>query len=133
MRLLRPPYAHLTGLTGDSPGVNAARDDTELATKQKKLLENKLEMSFIKLNEAMGRNKLIREDIDNLRRERCVFEQVRAAALHIQSRRTELAGMLRCTRSWRASCTRRSAKLRASLTFPTLRTRLATRHALCRM
>ena len=60
------------------PGVNAARDDTELATKQTKLLENKLEMSYIKLNEAMGRNKLIREDIDNLRRERCVFEQVRA-------------------------------------------------------
>jgi len=63
------------------PGVNAARDDTELATKQTKLLENKLEMSYIKLNEAMGRNKLIREDIDNLRRERCVFEQV-SAALH---------------------------------------------------
>lgn len=61
--------------------MNAARDDTELATKQTKLLENKLEMSYIKLNEAMGRNKLIREDIDNLRRERCVFEQARVAAL----------------------------------------------------
>jgi hypothetical protein len=60
--------------------VNAARDDTELATKQTKLLENKLEMSYIKLNEAMGRNKLIREDIDNLRRERCVFEQARCRA-----------------------------------------------------
>ena len=74
-----PPFA-LCSPAACAPGVNAARDDTELATKQTKLLENKLEMSYIKLNEAMGRNKLIREDIDNLRRERCVFEQV--SALH---------------------------------------------------
>jgi hypothetical protein len=57
--------------------VNAAREDTQLATKQTKLLENRLEISLVKLNEAMGKNKLIRDDIDNLRRERCVFEQVR--------------------------------------------------------
>jgi hypothetical protein len=75
--------------------VNAARDDTELATKQTKLLENKLEMSYIKLNEAMGRNKLIREDIDNLRRERCVFEQAR------RCRAASLAGVAGLT-CWHA-------------------------------
>jgi hypothetical protein len=56
-------------------GVNAAKDDVELVNKQTKLLENRLEMSLIKLNEAVGKNKLLRDDIDNLRRERCVFEQ----------------------------------------------------------
>ena len=59
-------------------GVNAARDDTQLAAKQTRLQENKLEMALIKLNEAVGKNKLLREDIDNLRRERCVFDQARA-------------------------------------------------------
>ena len=58
-------------------GVNAAKDDVELINKQTKLLENRLEMSLIKLNEAVGKNKLLRDDIDNLRRERCVFDQAR--------------------------------------------------------
>lgn len=110
-------------------GVNAARDDTELATKQTKLLENKLEMSYIKLNEAMGRNKLIREDIDNLRRERCVFEQVRCRAA-MQTRWPHLtAGLCRFTRSLSASCTTRSVRLPASSTSQTSPTRLAIRHA----
>ena len=112
------------------PGVNAARDDTELASKQTKLLENKLEMSYIKLNEAMGRNKLIREDIDNLRRERCVFEQVRCRAAPRAAYTALTRGLSRFTRSWSASCTKRSARSPASSTFPTSLMRLAIRHAL---
>ena len=43
-------------------------------------MENRLEMALIKLNEAVGKNKLLRDSIDNLRRERCVFEQARTWA-----------------------------------------------------
>jgi len=68
--------AHAAGLRGAViTGVNAAREDTELAARQTKLLENRLESAHIKLNEAVGRNKLLRDEIDNLRRERCVFDQ----------------------------------------------------------
>lgn len=56
-------------------GVNAAKDDTELVVRQTKMFENKLEKSIIKLNEALGVNKKLREEIDNLRRERVVFDQ----------------------------------------------------------
>lgn len=59
-------------------GVNAAKDDTQAVAKQIKLLENKLEAALIKLNEAVGRNKVLRDNIDHLRRERVTFDQVRA-------------------------------------------------------
>ena len=59
-------------------GVNAAKDDTQAVAKQIKLLENKLEAALIKLNEAVGRNKVLRENIDHLRRERVTFDQVSA-------------------------------------------------------
>jgi len=58
-------------------GVNAAKDDTQQVSKHIHLLENKVEAALIKLNEAVGRNKLLRESIDNLRLERVVFDQVR--------------------------------------------------------
>jgi hypothetical protein len=61
-------------------GVNAAKDDTQAVAKQIKLLENKLEAALIKLNEAVGRNKVLRENIDHLRRERVTFDQVSAFA-----------------------------------------------------
>ena len=51
--------------------------------KQIKLLENKLEAALIKLNEAVGRNKVLRENIDHLRRERVTFDQVSVSGLLI--------------------------------------------------
>jgi hypothetical protein len=76
-------------------GVNAAKDDTHLVTKQTKLLENKLEMSLVKLNEAVGKNKVLREDIDNLRRERCVFDQVyKKLERELHDKKREMASVI---------------------------------------
>ena len=69
----------LTTFSPSKPGVNAAKDDTQYVTKQIKVLENKLENQLVKLNEAVNRNKRLRNDIDNLRKERVVFSQARAA------------------------------------------------------
>ncbi len=88
--------ARLAGLTLHvAAGVNAAKDDTHLVTKQTKLLENKLEMSLVKLNEAVGKNKVLREDIDNLRRERCVFDQVyKKLERELHDKKREMASVI---------------------------------------
>ena len=56
-------------------GINASRENTAAITKQIAILENRLDTSLKKYNEAVARNKRQRESIDGLRRERLVFEQ----------------------------------------------------------
>ena len=72
-------------------GVNAAKDDTQQVSKHIHLLENKVEAALIKLNEAVGRNKLLRESIDNLRLERVVFDQVRPTSAAVVLQRSRCA------------------------------------------
>eukprot|EP00238_Polyblepharides_amylifera_P006699 CAMPEP_0196594476 /NCGR_PEP_ID=MMETSP1081-20130531/78490_1 /TAXON_ID=36882 /ORGANISM="Pyramimonas amylifera, Strain CCMP720" /LENGTH=463 /DNA_ID=CAMNT_0041918757 /DNA_START=9 /DNA_END=1400 /DNA_ORIENTATION=+ len=57
-------------------GVNAAKEDDFQAQKQIKVLENRLDKALIKFNEALAKNKELREEIDNLRRERAVFDEI---------------------------------------------------------
>jgi hypothetical protein len=106
-------------------GVNAAKEDTEQVSKQIKLLDNQLEKALVRLNEAVNRNKLLREDIDHLRKERLVFDTARSAAL------LRVAQLLtvhtRFARRLSASCTRRGATWRTWWTSPTSRTRPETR------
>jgi chromosome segregation ATPase len=99
-------------------GVNAAKEDTEQVSKQIKLLDNQLEKALVRLNEAVNRNKLLREDIDHLRKERLVFDTARAATLlHIAQPLTVHA---RFARRSSASCTRRGATWRTWWTSPTM-------------
>ena len=79
--------SHATSLSRAS-GVNAAKEDTEQVSKQITLLDNQLEKALVRLNEAVNRNKLLREDIDHLRKERVVFNSARGAASH-QERRVD--------------------------------------------
>lgn len=44
--------------------------------KQIKILENRLEKANSKFNESIAQNKVMREDIDNLRKEKVIFENV---------------------------------------------------------
>jgi len=44
--------------------------------KQIRILENRLDKALVKFNEALAHNKNLRETIDNLRRERQVFESI---------------------------------------------------------
>eukprot|EP01012_Entosiphon_sulcatum_P065169 TRINITY_DN94044_c0_g1_i1.p1 TRINITY_DN94044_c0_g1~~TRINITY_DN94044_c0_g1_i1.p1 ORF type:complete len:581 (-),score=183.71 TRINITY_DN94044_c0_g1_i1:6-1748(-) len=57
-------------------GINVTRENTVLVDKQIKVLENRLDQALVKFNEALAYNKQLREQIDNLRRERVVFDGI---------------------------------------------------------
>ena len=92
-------------------GINAAKDDTQHVTKHIKLLENKLDKALVRLNESVNRNKLLRDDIDHLRKERVIFHQVPCRA---SLSRNDLTVPARSARKWNASCMIRSEPWPAS-------------------
>ena len=57
-------------------GVNAARENNQMVAKQVKILENRLDQALVKFNQSLAQNKKLREDIDDLRRERVVFDSI---------------------------------------------------------
>lgn len=56
--------------------VNAAVEDEEKVSKKIRVLENRLDKALVKFNQALSGNKALREEIDNLRRERVVFDGI---------------------------------------------------------
>lgn len=44
--------------------------------KQIRILENRLDKALVKFNEALATNKKLRDEIDDLRRERLVFDNI---------------------------------------------------------
>lgn len=60
-------------------GINTAREQSVNVQKRIKLLENRLEKAAVKYNSSITHNKALREQIDNLRRERIMFESIHAA------------------------------------------------------
>ena len=57
-------------------GVNAARENQAMIQKQVRILENRLDKALVKFNEALAHNKKLRDEIDDLRRERVVFDSI---------------------------------------------------------
>ncbi|KNC50556.1 flagellar outer dynein arm-docking complex protein 1 [Thecamonas trahens ATCC 50062] len=57
-------------------GVNAAISNSQTVAKQIRVLENRLDKALVKFNSALSHNKKLREEIDNLRRERVVFDGI---------------------------------------------------------
>jgi len=57
-------------------GNNAPQEQNQAIGKQVKVLEHRLHRALIKFNEAIAANKDLREEIDNLRRERVVFDGI---------------------------------------------------------
>lgn len=57
-------------------GVNASKENFHMIQKQIRILENRLDKSLMKFNEAIAHNKTLRDTIDDLRRERVVFENI---------------------------------------------------------
>lgn len=57
-------------------GVNAAKQNNDAIDKQVRVLENRLDKALVKFNKALAVNKRLRVVIDNLRRERLVFDNV---------------------------------------------------------
>jgi len=57
-------------------GVNAAKENQAMIQKQVRILENRLDKALVKFNEALAHNKKLRDEIDDLRRERVVFDSI---------------------------------------------------------
>lgn len=57
-------------------GVNAAQERAQNVQKNIRMLENQLDKALVKFNEALAHNKQLRESIENLRRERIVFDGI---------------------------------------------------------
>ncbi len=76
-------------------GVNASKDNHFMIQKQIRILENRLDKSLIKFNEAISHNKSLRDHIDDLRRERVVFENVyRKMERELQERKRQMAEII---------------------------------------
>ena len=57
-------------------GVHAAKETQQMISKQIRILENRLDKALVKFNEALATNKKLRLNIDSLRRERVVFDNI---------------------------------------------------------
>ena len=72
-------------------GVNASKNNMFMIHKQIGILENRLDKSLVKYNEAIAHNKVLCDDIDNLRRERVVFENIyRKIERELQDRKQKM-------------------------------------------
>ena len=76
-------------------GINAARENNQQIQKQIKVLENRLEKALVKYNEAIAHNKKLRGRIDNLRRERLVYDQIhKKLEKELESKKEEMKGIV---------------------------------------
>ena len=76
-------------------GVNASKDNHYMIQKQIRILENRLEKALVKFNEAISHNKTLRDNIDDLRRERIVFENIyRKMERELQDRKRQMAEVI---------------------------------------
>ena len=71
---------------------NVAEEKQAQFQKQIRILENRLEMANQKFNEAIAKNKKLRENIDSLRRERVIFDNIyRKLEKELHSKREKMA------------------------------------------
>ncbi len=76
-------------------GVNASKDNHFMINKQIRILENRLEKALVKFNEAIAHNKTLRDQIDDLRRERVVFESIyRKMERELHERKQKMAEII---------------------------------------
>merc|ERR1712151_1054069 len=76
-------------------GVNASLENSKAVQKQIRVLENRLDKSLQTFNEAIAANKKLREEIDLLRRERLVFDDIyRKLENELQQKKKEMANII---------------------------------------
>jgi len=76
-------------------GVNASLDHAKAVQKQIRILENRLDKALQKFNEAIAANRALREQIDTLRRERVVFDDIyRKLENELQQKKKEMANII---------------------------------------
>lgn len=62
--------------SGSQSGLTGGQSQTDQNSKKIKILENRLEKANQKFNETIAQNKVMREEIDNLRKEKVIFENL---------------------------------------------------------
>jgi len=73
-------------------GINATRDDYMHVQKQTRILEDRLDKANQKFNNAMTHNNKLKSQIDSLRRERVIFENIyKRLEGELRKRREEMA------------------------------------------
>eukprot|EP00357_Protocruzia_adherens_P037033 CAMPEP_0114977314 /NCGR_PEP_ID=MMETSP0216-20121206/3168_1 /TAXON_ID=223996 /ORGANISM="Protocruzia adherens, Strain Boccale" /LENGTH=547 /DNA_ID=CAMNT_0002338357 /DNA_START=38 /DNA_END=1681 /DNA_ORIENTATION=+ len=81
-------------------GVNAAADNHAAVQKQIRILENRLDKANQKFNEAISHNKTLREEIDSLRRERVIFDEIyKKLERDLHNKRKEMANIIESANS----------------------------------
>eukprot|EP00741_Cyanophora_paradoxa_P016458 tig00020918_g15891.t1 len=76
-------------------GVYAQKESQEAVEKQIRILESRLDKALSKFNEALAHNKQLREEIDNLRRERKTFDSIyRKLEQQLHDRKKEMANII---------------------------------------
>ena len=79
----------------DMGGNNAPAEQNQAVNKQIKVLEHRLHRALVKFNEAIAANKELREEIDNLRRERVVFDGIyKKLQLDLSERKKKMAEII---------------------------------------
>uniref|UniRef100_A0A7S1XXH8 ODAD1 central coiled coil region domain-containing protein n=1 Tax=Phaeomonas parva TaxID=124430 RepID=A0A7S1XXH8_9STRA len=76
-------------------GVNAARENQAMVQKQVRILENRLDKALVKFNEVLAKNKVLRQTIDDLRRERVVFDNIyRKLEKDLEEKKRQMANII---------------------------------------
>mmetsp|Transcript_85717 Transcript_85717/g.125444 ORF Transcript_85717/g.125444 Transcript_85717/m.125444 type:complete len:547 (+) Transcript_85717:23-1663(+) len=76
----------------NSGGKDASKQQDMKTTKQIRILENRLDHALVRFNEALAVNKQLREEIDHLRRERVVFDNINSKlAKELHEKKKEMA------------------------------------------
>jgi len=71
-------------------GVNAARENQRTVEKHVRLLENRVDQALLKFNKSLAQNRNLRQEIDDLRGERVVFQEVHKKLERVSSPLFEL-------------------------------------------
>jgi len=76
-------------------GLDSSKETILQTSKQIKVLENRLDKALQKFNEAVATNKELREQIDGLRRERVVFDNIyKKLEAELQQKKKEMANII---------------------------------------
>ena len=76
-------------------GVDAAREDTVKTQRQIKILENRLDKALAKHNEALAKNKQLKLTVDDLRKERLVFDDIYEKLQHeLKEKKLEMGNVI---------------------------------------
>ena len=80
---------------GARGGVDASAQNAEAVMKQIRILENRLDAALQKFNQAIASNRNLREQIDTLRGERVVFDDIyRKLENELQQKKKEMANII---------------------------------------